>query len=84
MNEVLISKSAKKELGCLSPDLRQQVAEKIRLLAQTARPPGFKKLRGSSGYRLRSGDFRILYTINGSTITVHAVGNRKDVYRSRN
>ena len=34
-----------------------------------------------SGYRLRSGDYRILYDITATTVKIFAVGNRKDIYR---
>jgi len=41
-----------------------------------------KKLKGSRNeYRLRVGDYRVLFDLEGRTATVYAVGNRKDIYR---
>ena len=41
-----------------------------------------KKLKGSRNeYRLRVGDYRVLFELEGRTVTVYAVGNRKDIYR---
>jgi mRNA interferase RelE/StbE len=41
-----------------------------------------KKLKGSSNeYRLQVGDYRVLFELEGRTVTVYAVGNRKDIYR---
>ena len=39
-----------------------------------------KALKGVSGMRLRSGDWRVLFTINADTITIHAVGHRRDIF----
>jgi len=39
-----------------------------------------KALKGAAGMRLRSGDWRVLFTIKGNTITIHAVGHRRDIY----
>ena len=39
-----------------------------------------KALKGAPGMRLRSGDWRILFTMKGDTITIHAVGHRRDIY----
>src|SRR5690348_5515597 len=39
-----------------------------------------KALRGAAGMRLRSGDWRVVFTVSGDTITVHAVGHRREIY----
>jgi hypothetical protein len=39
-----------------------------------------KALKGAAGMRLRSGDWRVLFTIKANTITIHAVGHRRDIY----
>jgi mRNA interferase RelE/StbE len=39
-----------------------------------------KALKGVAGMRLRVGDWRVLFTINADTITIHAVGHRRDIY----
>ena len=73
-----------RELAKLPIDVRQAVADAISALAHEPRPPGVKKLSGSKGsYRIRVGDYRVLYTIADRVLTVVAVkvGNRRDVYR---
>jgi mRNA interferase RelE/StbE len=64
-------------------DLRR-VDARIRALADNPRPPGAKKLEGVEDlYRIRSGDFRILYQIEDANLIVVIVDvdNRRDVYR---
>jgi mRNA interferase RelE/StbE len=39
-----------------------------------------KALKGAAGMRLRVGNWRVLFTINADTITIHAVGHRRDIY----
>jgi mRNA interferase RelE/StbE len=39
-----------------------------------------KALKGVAGMRLRAGDWRVLFTVNADTITIHAVGHRRDIY----
>jgi mRNA interferase RelE/StbE len=39
-----------------------------------------KALKGVAGMRLRAGDWRVLFTVKGNTITIHAVGPRRDIY----
>ncbi|MCM1213276.1 MAG: type II toxin-antitoxin system RelE/ParE family toxin [Lachnospiraceae bacterium] len=40
-----------------------------------------QKMQGSSGYRLRIGDFRVLFDINGITIDIIEIGNRGQIYK---
>ena len=56
---------------------------KIQTLASNPRPVGSEKLSGEDKYRLRQGDYRILYEIvdDDLIVTVVKVGNRRDVYR---
>ena len=51
-------------------------------LADNPRPPGCKKLKGRDGYRIRAGDYRIIYNIFDKTLTIDVVnlGHRKDIY----
>jgi mRNA interferase RelE/StbE len=52
-------------------------------LAVNPRPFGYKKLKGEEAYRIRVGDYRIIYEIDDGKIivTVVSVGNRKDIYK---
>mgnify|MGYP001146854820 CR=1 FL=1 len=53
------------------------------LLAEDPRPPAARKLQGRDGYRVRVGDYRILYTIDDGVllVVIVTVGHRRDVYR---
>ena len=65
-----------------TPGRRIQAA--IELLAETPRPPGAKKLSGGSGdWRVRTGDYRIIYEIRDAQliVLVVAMGHRRDIYQ---
>ena len=80
---VLIKRSAAKELEGLPPKVRRQVAAKLAGLAVTPRPQGVEKLSGQEKYRVRQGNYRVLYSIDDTakTVTVVKIGHRRDVYR---
>ena len=82
---VVIKKSAAKELqGIPGKKDRQRLVERIRGLAADPRPAGAEKLSGARDkYRIRQGNFRILYEIEDDVLTVYVVriADRKDVYR---
>ena len=80
---VLIKRSAAKELEGLPPKIRRQVAAKVAGLAVTPRPQGVEKLSGHEKYRTRQGDYRVLYSIDDTaeTVMVVKIGHRRDVYR---
>jgi len=80
---VLITKSAAKELEAVPTKDRQRIVTRIRSLADDPRPVGVEKLSGDEKYRIRQGDYRILYEIVDEEliVTVVRVGNRRDVYR---
>ena len=79
---ITLSKKAQKQLDKLNDNIAYPILDAIGLLADNPRPNGYKKLKGRSGYRIRIGDFRVIYEIFEKTliIDVIAVGNRKDVY----
>ena len=63
---------------------RQKVVTRIQGLASNPRPHGSEKLAGySDRYRVRQGNFRIIYLIDdeASEVTIYKIGDRKDVYR---
>ena len=80
---LLIKRSAARELEALPLKDRRRIARRIQALATTPRPVGVEKLTGEEKYRLRQGDFRILYTIDDAerAVVVVKVGQRGDVYR---
>jgi mRNA interferase RelE/StbE len=61
----------------------QRILERIDGLADDPRPAGAEKLSGDEKYRIRQGNYRILYTIEDDiiTVTIVKVGHRRDVYR---
>jgi mRNA interferase RelE/StbE len=82
---VIIKPSATKEIEDIdSRKIREKIVERIYGLALDPRPLGSQKLSGTpERYRIRQGDFRILYEVHDEVLVVYIVkvGNRKDVYR---
>lgn len=80
---LLIKPSAAKELEDLPLRDRQRAISKIQHLATEPRPVGAEKLSGQEKYRIRQGDYRILYLINHveTRITVVRVAHRGEAYR---
>ena len=78
-----IKKSAAKEIGKLPKQELKRVVEKIKLLAEDPRPEGCKKLSGDEKYRLRIGNYRILYRIEDDLLIIYVVkvGHRKEIYK---
>ncbi len=80
---ILFTKSAAKELESVPTKDRQRIVSQIGSLADDPRPMGAEKLSGDDKYRIRQGDYRILYKIVDAVliVTVVRIGNRRDVYR---
>ncbi|HEX8138140.1 MAG TPA: type II toxin-antitoxin system RelE/ParE family toxin [Pyrinomonadaceae bacterium] len=80
--EVLILRRAQKELVDLPKADYERVRDAVTVLAENPRPSGCKKLVGREGWRIRSGNYRVIYEIDDSrqTVTVLHIGHRRDVY----
>jgi mRNA interferase RelE/StbE len=80
---VLIKRSAVRELEAVPLKDRRRLVTRIEALADNPRPVGVQKLSGEEKYRLRQGDYRMLYEIvdEALMVTVVRVGHRRDVYR---
>ena len=80
---LLIKSSAAKELEDLPVKDRKRVAVKIQRLGSNPRPDGAERLSGQEKYRLRQGDYRVLYSIDDTqlTVVIVSIGHRRDVYR---
>lgn len=78
-----LKRSAVKELRVLQKHDLQKIMNVIGSLADEPRPPGAKQLCGDEKYRIRWGNFRILYFIQDEVLVVFVVkvGHRRDVYR---
>lgn len=66
--------------------IRGQIKRRIETLAAAPTPPGSRKLKGVMDgefpvYRVRQGDYRILYSVRGVIIVILDIDHRKDVYR---
>ncbi len=81
--KVFIKRSAAGELEALRRKDRLRVAARIGALAADPRPPGCEKLSGNDKFRIRQGDYRIVYAVedDSRTVVVVRIGHRRDVYR---
>lgn len=80
---VLITKKADRQFQDIPRHLQEAVDKRIQSLGNDPRPYGSIKLRGMSGhYRVRQGDYRIIYEIDDEMkiVSVVKIGDRKDVY----
>lgn len=82
MYQVVIEKQAQKQLAKIPPPHYQNISEALQNLADNPRPHGYKKLKGRPGFRVRVGDYRIIYNIKDNILTVFVliIAHRRDVY----
>lgn len=83
---VQVAPAAVRQLRKLDGSALRRVQAAIELLAEEPRPSGAKKLLGGDGeWRVRTGDYRIVYEINDGVLLVLAVavGHRREVYQRR-
>lgn len=81
--QILLSWSAEKFLNELPRNIYVKISHSIDMLAENPRPHGCKKLKGNRDeWRIRIGDYRVLYSINDDIVTIEIVriGHREDVY----
>jgi len=81
---IFFKDSVRKDLAAIPKGDLQRIMERIAHLAEDPRPVGSEKLSGQEKYRLRQGNYRIVYSIQNSQLTVWVVkvGHRREVYRS--
>ena len=81
--QIIIQRHAEKELDALETSVHKRIVTRLLALEDNPRPTGIKKLQGQESYRLRVGDYRILYTIDDKSkkVFITAVGHRREVYR---
>jgi mRNA interferase RelE/StbE len=81
--KILIKESAAKEIKRIEKKDRIRIIAKIQSLANDPHPPGSKKLSGQEKYRIRQGNYRILYQIIRDELIIHVVkvGHRSKVYK---
>lgn len=80
--EIVVKPKAKKQLLELPKKARDKVRQGITALGDDPRPTGCKKLAGQDAYRIRVGDYRVIYEIEDKKllVTVIKVGHRSDIY----
>ena len=80
---VILKRSAETELDRLPAQLHERISQKLLRLEDTPRPQGVQKLQGQDRYRIRIGEYRVLYVIDdrAKTVEIVAIGHRRDVYR---
>jgi mRNA interferase RelE/StbE len=81
--EISIKKSAVKELEDIPKKELQKIIKKIKTLSSDPRLQGSQKLSHREQYRIRQGDYRIIYSVQDDDLTVHIikVGHRREIYR---
>jgi mRNA interferase RelE/StbE len=81
---VLLSPAAVRDLAALDKPAQRRVVARIEALASNPRPPGVTKLQGeANAWRIRVGDYRVLYTIEDGrrVVLVVRIGHRREVYK---
>ncbi len=74
---------ARKELLDLPKAIQDLLSDLLDDLQNNPRPPGTKKLTGQEGYRIRKGNYRVLYAVSDKEqlVRVYRIGHRREVYR---
>lgn len=80
---VELESRARRELLDLPRAMQRRIADILDDLSHHPRPSGTKKLTGQEGYRVRSGDYRVLYTIDDHKrlVRIYRIGHRREIYR---
>ena len=81
--KIEVRPAAAKQLGKLDPPTARRIQGVIALLADDPRPPASRPLTGRPAWRVRVGDYRLIYTIEDDrlVVAVITIGHRRDVYR---
>lgn len=82
MYKIIIVPKAFKALEKINEPDYSAIISAVYNLENNPRPHGYKKLKGRESYRIRIGNYRVIYNIadNILTVTVVALGHRKDIY----
>lgn len=83
MYEVVFRRKAEKSLARLSDNTYHRIVRAIDRLADDPRPPGCTSLKGREEWRVRVGDYRIVYAIDDGQhlVEILSIGHRRDIYR---
>lgn len=80
--QILMLPAAVRAIKKLPPEAKRRIQAAVELLAENPRPPAAKKLTGRPEWRVRTGDYRVLYRIQDDILTVVVIhaGHRREVY----
>lgn len=80
--KINLTKKAKKQLDKMSDAIAFPILTAIENLAKNRMPLGYKKLKGRKGYRIRVGNYRVIYEIFDEVLLIEVIdlGHRKDIY----
>ena len=80
---VILSRSARKQMERFSGEIENRILDKLSELEMNPRPSGCKKLKNRDAWRIRVGDYRVIYEIHDKVlqVIVVTVGHRREVYR---
>jgi len=83
MYSLYLLRSSERDLDAIPKLLRDRIESAILLLAEDPRPQSVRKLRAGIGWRIRVGDYRVVYEIDDRAreVTVVKTRHRRDVYR---
>ena len=79
MKDIAFMAAAARQWLKLPPDIRKRIDGKLTIYASNG-SGDVKSLKGRGGFRLRVGDWRVIFLEDKASITIIAVGNRRDVY----
>jgi mRNA interferase RelE/StbE len=81
--EVILPKSVQKELNRLPDDLSRRILARLAGLETNPRPSDVRKLKGREAWRIRVGDYRVIFEIHDRVlqIIVIEIGHRREIYR---
>jgi mRNA interferase RelE/StbE len=81
--QIILPKSVQKELDRLPDDVAKRILARLAGLEINPRPADVKKLKGRDAWRIRVGDYRVIYEIHDRVlqIIVITVGHRREIYR---
>jgi mRNA interferase RelE/StbE len=81
--KITIKKAAAKELGDIPKKDISRITKRIQALAHNPRPTGSEKLSAQEYYRIRQGDYRIVYSINDASraVDIFKIGHRREIHR---
>jgi mRNA interferase RelE/StbE len=83
MYRVILPNSVQKEIDRLPDEVARRILDRLGELAREPRPRDVKKLKGRKAWRIRVGDYRVIYEIDDRErrVVIIVAGHRRDVYR---